>query len=224
MNRGWIIAFASSKGGPGKTTCVICLGTELALAGHTVALIDADPNQHLQAWGSLAAHDRVEVVGGASEENILDRIREAAARSDFVLVDLEGTANNALTYAVSKADLVIVPAQPSRMDLQEAYRAAALVERAGEVVERPIPYRILLSKMPVLATRAAKHAREQLEQSGIPVFATEVLERTAFREMSFHGQSPSEIAPDSNAALNVRALADEVIGCLRAAGEAQRAA
>jgi hypothetical protein len=42
--------------------------------------------------------------------------------------------------------------------------------------------------------------------------------------MSFHGQSPSEIAPDSNAALNVRALADEVIGCLRAAGEAQRAA
>jgi chromosome partitioning protein len=120
--------------------------------------------------------------------------------------------------------LVIVPAQPSRMDLQEAYRAAALVERAGEVVERSIPYRVLLSKMPILATRAAKHAREQLEQSGIPVFKTELLERTAFREMSFHGQSPSEIAPESNAALNVRALADEVVTCLRSAGEARRAA
>jgi chromosome partitioning protein len=163
------------------------------------------------------------VIGGATED-ILERIRESAARSDFVLVDLEGTANNALTYAVSKADLVIVPAQPSRMDLQEAYRAAALVERAGEVVERTIPYRILLSKMPVLATRAAKHAREQLEQSAIPVFDTEILERTAFREMSFHGQSPSEIAPESNAALNVRAFADEVIACLRAASEARRAA
>jgi chromosome partitioning protein len=224
MSRGWIIAFASSKGGPGKTTCAICLGTELALAGHKVALIDADPNQHLQAWGSLGAHERVDVVGGVTEESILERIREAAAGSDFVLVDLEGTANNALTYAVSKADLVIVPAQPSRMDLQEAYRAAALVERAGEVVERAIPYRILLSKMPVLATRAAKHAREQLVQSGIPVFDTEILERTAFREMSFHGQSPSEVAPDSNAALNVRAFADEVIGCLRAAGGTRRAA
>ena len=47
MSRGWIIAFASSKGGPGKTTCAICLGTEFVLAGHKVALIDADPNQHL---------------------------------------------------------------------------------------------------------------------------------------------------------------------------------
>lgn len=224
MTRAWIIAFASSKGGPGKTTCTICLGTELALAGHTVAMIDADPNQHLQGWGDLAVHPGLVVVGSVTEENILERIREFATRSDFVLIDLEGTANNALTYAVSKADLVIVPAQPSRMDLQEAYRAAALVERAGEVVERAIPYRILLSKMPVLATRAARHAREQLKQSGIPVFDTEILERTAFREMSFHGQSPSEIAPDSNAAHNVRAFADEVVTCLRETAGARRAA
>src|SRR5688500_10256496 len=34
MSRGWIVAFASSKGGPGKTTCAICLGTEFVLAGH----------------------------------------------------------------------------------------------------------------------------------------------------------------------------------------------
>ena len=200
MTRGWIIAFASSKGGPGKTTCAICLGTEFVLSGYRVALIDADPNQHLAAWGALSEHERLDVVGRVTEENILERIREAAASSDFVLVDLEGTANNALTYAVSKADLVIVPAQPSRMDLQEAYRAAALVERAGEVVERTIPYRVLLSKMPILPTRAARHAREQLERSGIPVLSTELLERTAFREMSFHGRSPSEIAPGSNAA------------------------
>ena len=73
-------------------------------------------------------------------------------------------------------------------------------------------------------TSDRRPTREQLEQSGIPVFATEILERTAFREMSFHGRSPSELAPDSNAALNVRAFADEVIACLRAAGEARRAA
>lgn len=216
MARGWVIAFASSKGGPGKTTTAIALGVEFALAGHAVTFLDADPNRHLEAWGQLHERSRVRIMGGVTEENILEEIRGAAAKSAFVLVDLEGTANNALTYAVSKADLVIVPAQPSRMDLQEAFRAAALVDRAAAVVERPIRYRVLLSKMPVLATRAGRHAREQIEREGLPIFRTELLERTAFREMSFHGQSPSEIEPASNAAENVRALAREVLDLLNA--------
>jgi len=214
MARGWVIAFASSKGGPGKTTTAIALGIEFSLAGHEVIFLDADPNRHLETWGQLHKRSRVRVVGGITEENILEEIRGAANQSAFVLVDLEGTANNALTYAVSKADLVVVPAQPSRMDLQEAFRAAALVNRAASVVERPILYRILLSKMPVLPTRAGRHAREQIEREGLPIFRTEFFERTAFREMSFHGQSPSEVEPASNAAENVRALAREVIELL----------
>ncbi len=214
MARGWVVAFASSKGGPGKTTTAIALGIEFALAGHEVTFLDVDPNRHLEAWGQLHKRPRVRVVSGVTEENILQEIRDAADRSAFVLVDLEGTANNALTYAVSRADLVVVPAQPSRMDLQEAFRAAALVDRAAAVVERPIRYRILLSKMPVLSTRAGRHAREQIEREGLPVFRTEFLERTAFREMSFHGRSPSEIEPASNAAENVRALAREVMELL----------
>lgn len=221
MARGWVIAFASSKGGPGKTTTAIALGVEFALTGHEVTFLDADPNRHLEAWGSLHERPRVQVVGGITEETILEEIRGAVARSAFVLVDLEGTANNALTYAVSKADLVIVPAQPSRMDLQEAFRAAALVERAAGVVERPIRYRILLSKMPVLPTRAGRHAREQIEREGLPVFRTEFLERTAFREMSFHGQSPSETEPASNAAENVRALAREILEVVQAPNAAE---
>jgi chromosome partitioning protein len=217
MARGWVIAFASSKGGPGKTTTAIALGVELALAYHTVTFIDADPNRHLEAWGKLQERKNLYVVGGVTEETILEEIRKAATNSAFVLVDLEGRATNALTYAASKADLVIVPAQASRMDLQEAFRSVALVERAAGVVERPIRYRVLLSKMPVLATRAGRHARAELEQQGLPVFRTELLERTVFREMSFHGQTPSELDPSSNAAGNIRALAEEVIELLNTA-------
>jgi hypothetical protein len=80
----------------------------------------------------------------------------------------EETANNALTYADNKTDRVVAPAQPSRVDTShEAFRAAALVNRAAAVAERPIRYRILLSRMPVLPTRAAGHVREQIEREGI---------------------------------------------------------
>jgi chromosome partitioning protein len=213
--RGRIVSFASSKGGPGKTTAVICVGVELALAGYRVALLDADPNGHLAEWGRLSSVDGLTVVGGVSEDDILDHIRDQAARTDFVLVDLEGTASNALTYATSKSDLVIIPAQPSRMDLQEAFRAVALLERAEKVVERRIPHRVLLSKMPVLPTRAARHAREQLLKQGVNVFTTELMERTVFKEMTFHGKAPREIDPTSNATANVAALTREIVETLR---------
>lgn len=41
-----VISFASSKGGGGKTTSAIILGTELA-EGASVIMIDADPAQRL---------------------------------------------------------------------------------------------------------------------------------------------------------------------------------
>ena len=156
-------------------------------------MIDADPNQHLQAWSSLGAHDRVDVVGGAYEENILERIRgrRRGPTSSWSIWRVRPTT---AAYAVSKADLVIVPAQPSRMDLQEAYRAAALVEGRGGRVGDFLSDRTFQTS--VLATRAA--TARQLEQSGIPVFDTEFLERTAFREISFHGHP--RVTPDSNAA------------------------
>jgi chromosome partitioning protein len=45
------IAIASAKGGCGKTTLAILLGTELALEAYTVALLDCDVNQHATAFG-----------------------------------------------------------------------------------------------------------------------------------------------------------------------------
>ena len=211
-----VVSFASSKGGPGKTTALIAIGDALAAGGKRVVLLDADPNSHLLAWSTLrpAPTPNLRVVGRVTEEDILDRIRDEGGGADLILVDLEGTANNALTYATSKSHLVVVPAQASAMDLQEAFRAIALLERASKVIERPIPHRVLLSKMPILPTRAGRHARAQLERQGAKLFQTELMERTAFKEMTFHGRTPREIHPTSNAAANVTALTRELLDAL----------
>jgi chromosome partitioning protein len=209
---GVVVVFASSKGGAGKTTAAIVLGDELARAGRVVRWIDADPNAHLAQWARRAGCEGM--VDRAGEESVLDVIQAAARRADHVLVDLEGTASNAVTYAVSQAQLVIIPAQPSAFDLTEAVRAVALIARTEAVVQRTIPHRILLSKTPVLATRTAAHARVELERLGAPVFGTELMERVAFKELTLTGQTPGQVEPASSAARNVMALAAEVLEVL----------
>src|SRR5688500_7604864 len=88
-------SFASSKGGPGKTTALIVIGDALAAVGKRIVMLDADPNGHLFAWSTLisAPTPNLRVVGRITEEDILDRIREEGRGADLVLVDLEGTAN-----------------------------------------------------------------------------------------------------------------------------------
>ena len=211
-----IVSFASSKGGAGKTTAASSLGVEFAAQGSIVIMLDADPKSAPHSWSSTCQEPRanLRVIGGVTEHNLLDQIEWAGREADLVFVDLEGTANNALTYAISQSDLVVIPAQASAPDLLEAFRAIALLERAAKVVKHPIPHRVLLSKMPVLSTRVGKHARHELEEQGAVVFAVELMERVVFKEMTFTGRTPREEDPLSSAARNVAALAAELRAAL----------
>lgn len=205
-----VISFASSKGGVSKTTTAIAVGVDLALQGVTVSMLDADPNAHLTFWAAKADVPGLTCVPNVNEETVLEHIRTRSEADDFVLVDLQGSANTIVTYAVSKSDLVIIPAQPSAMDLREVIRASELIKRAREVIGRDVCYRALLTKMHPLRSKVADHARGQLAKQEIPTFRTEVMERTAFREMTFHGKAPQILDPESNASRNIRMLVEEI--------------
>src|SRR5690242_3838904 len=64
------ISIASAKGGCGKTTLGILLGTELALEGYKVALLDCDVNQHATAFGKKARIDGFAVVPSIDEGTV----------------------------------------------------------------------------------------------------------------------------------------------------------
>ena len=124
------ISLASSKGGAGKSTTAVVLATELAARGATVTLIDADPNQPVVRWSRKAGKpEGVIVIGGVTEETVSEVIDEAAGQTQFVIVDLEGTASVMVAYAMSRSDLVIIPMQGSELDGVEAAKVIGFIRR-----------------------------------------------------------------------------------------------
>ena len=222
-----VIVFVSPKGGAGKTTAALLLASELARS-KPVTVIDADPNHPIKAWhASPAAPKNLTVVSDVTEDNVLERIRDAAGRTPFVVVDLEGTAAKIVLFAVSQADLVIIPTQGSQLDAEQTSRAIRVLKQSESLTNRTVPYAVLLTRTnPIIRTRTMTHIQRGLIDAGIPVFTTELHEREAFRGVfSFRepleALNPAEVANLDKAIANAEAFAIEVIDRLRK-GRAER--
>jgi chromosome partitioning protein len=216
------IVFTSLKSGTGKTTAATILATELVEGGVSVTMIDASPNRNVVDWAARpGVPDNLTVVGDVTQDNIVDRIAEAASRTTFVIVDLEHTISLMMGYAIGLADLVIIPMQGSKLDAKQAARAKILVRRQERVLRRSIPFAILITRTkPGITPRAERHIEKSFAESQVPVLRTQLHEREAYRALfSFGGTLGGLAAQDvSNLELaiaNARLFAFEVVERLR---------
>lgn len=228
------IVFASPKGGVGKSTSAVVLAAELAQTGADVAIIDADPNRPVSKWGSLEGKPpNLSVVSDVAEATVIDEIEAWSARVPFVVVDLEGTASMTVAYAISRADLVIIPVQGSQLDAAEAAKAIKLIRQQERAFARRIPYAVLFTRTStVIRPRLLAHIRQELSAAEVPIFQVQMHEREAFRAIfsfggTIQGLQPSQVSNLPAAISNARALAAEVLTMLRdsaADGQKGRAA
>jgi chromosome partitioning protein len=215
------IAFVSPKGGAGKTTSAFLLSTALAKL-YDVTVIDADPNHPIKTWASGGnAPPRLTVVSDADEDTIIERIEDAAAKTPFVIVDLEGTASRIVVTAVTQADFVVIPTQGSQLDANEASRAIRVVMQSQKMTGRPLPFAVLLTRTsPTIRARGLAHIQKGLIEAGIPVLETELNERDAFKAVFAFQQTldqlnPAEVPNLDKAKRNVWELAHEILERLK---------
>jgi len=226
-----VIAFANPKGGAGKTTTALLLATELAAKGAAVTILDADPERWISQWAKLPGKPHtITIVGEVSEDTVVDAIEAAEQASQFVIVDLEGTASLMVSNAIGMSDLVVIPIQGSSMDAKGGAKTIRLIRNQEKMSRRKIPYAVVLTRTGAAVTsRALRNVSEQLRASGIEIFATPIVERAAYRDLFDYGGTlsslnPAQVSNLDKAIQNARAFAGEVISKLKAAAAARQAA
>jgi chromosome partitioning protein len=216
-----VIVAANPKGGSGKSTSCLILGTTLASQGVSVRIIDADPQRTLGRWGEGSSRYRDIVVTPSAGEDLTDLIDRLAAEVQFVIIDVQGTANMEIVSAMSRATLVLIPMRAKTADARVATRAIGLIQSQEKDFQRSIPHAIVfIANNPAITTREEKEIKKGVVQARIPCFQTSLNERTAFSHMFAQNLSLEELSPsDTNgleAALkNATAFAVEVVNTLR---------
>ena len=222
-----VIVFASPKGGVGKSTAAVVLGTQLAESGASVTMIDADPNKPVARWASRPGKlENLTLVDSVTEQTIIRAIDDAARKTAFVIVDLEGTASMMVVYAISRADLVIIPTSASLLDAVEAVSAVQLVQRQEEAFRIKIPSAVLFTKTSAaIRTRTLASIEAELDANDVPIFKSRIHDREAFRSLFSFGGTLSSLDPKQvrnipAAVDDAQAFASEVVELLKS----QRAA
>lgn len=224
-----VIAFANSKGGSGKTTSALLLACALAEQKPTT-IIDADPRHPVTTWGEMDGRpDSLTVITNQSEKTILDEIEGAAEKDPFVIIDLEGTASRLMSYAISQADLVIIPLKEQQQDAMAALDVIQEIHRDMKATRRKIPYSVLFTQSrAAVKSRTAKHIAKQFRDNPkIDTFNVEIHERDAFSAIFTIGGTVRDMSAKSvgnldKAIENIDGFKDEVIAKLRALREADR--
>jgi chromosome partitioning protein len=225
------IVFASPKGGAGKSTSAVLLATVLAERGATVTIVDADPNKPVSQWAKRPGKpENLTVLADVTEDTVIDAIEEAATHSAFVIVDLEGTASMMVGYAISRADLAIIPTKGSQLDAAEAVKAIKLVKRQEKAFKRSIPLAVLFTRTSAaIRPRSLQSIESEFAEKHIPMFGTQIHERDAYRAVfsfggTLSGLDQSQVTNIKAAQANARAFAAEVVALLKAKAPVDAAA
>ena len=206
---GLVITIAQRKGGVGKTTLAAQLVVAWARQGARVAVLDIDPQGSLAAWVDLRrarlgtgaiGFEFAALPGWRAAQWIEDRARSA----DLVVIDNPPHAETEAQIAVRAAGLVLIPVQPSPLDL---WATEATLKMARDERRRTL---IVLNRVPPRSSLTDDIAAELA--AAAPIAATRIGNRIALARAMALGSSVSESAGTTLAAIEIKALAEEIRG------------
>lgn len=194
-----ILTLLSQKGGSGKTTLSLNLAIAATLKGHSVVVIDLDPQQSAARWVRLRTAEAPVILPGHAPNlaALVERARDGGA--DLVIIDTAPKSESAALAAAKLADLVLIPCQPSNLDLD------AVADSVNIAALAKVPAAFVLNNCRA-SSSLADQAEEALSEYRLVIAPVRIGNRVAFVKSLTEGQGVLEYEPSGPAAREIKAL------------------
>ena len=211
-----IIALINQKGGCGKSTTAVHFAYWLATKKkNKVLLVDADAQQSSSEWLSgMSLEIPNKVV--QTPDDLLDQIPELAGHYDLLIVDGPASLAEATRAILFRADLAIVPVQPTGVDLRSASDAVRLIKQAQSVRGGPPAAAVFLSRA-VKGTKLKEEAIALLSKTPeVTMLKTVVHQKQAIADTSGQSATVWDLSsrPAKESALEYERLFKEILTML----------
>jgi len=204
-----IISVLNQKGGVGKTTLSINLAAAFLETGSSVLLVDADPQGSSLAWSAARQREPLFPVVGMAKKSLHKDLPRVAAGYDITLIDGCPRVNEIARSAILASDMVVIPVQPSPLDVWATDEIVQLVEEAQQFRDT-IDAAFVVNRK-IANTAIGRDVRAAFKGVPFPLLKESVCQRVAFAESFAEGQSVLEVQPNGAAASEIRELADRLI-------------
>ena len=194
------IVFAASKGGVGKTTLCAALS---AFAGQSntglkIAIIDLDPQGSLTHWWNNRENDSPELLE-ANAATLADSLSKAeGAGYDYIFIDTPPAHMKTIETGIKYADYILVPCQPSPVDISAIGDTLAAIETAHK------SFAFVMNRL-ISRTRIGEQAILLLANHG-KIAGQPISQRTSFATAMTDGRTASEIIGGKQAADEIESL------------------
>ena len=212
-----VVTVASPKGGSGKSTASVILGTDSRMRGRSRhPRLRPEPLDHDRA--GRAPPPRIAVRSNVGESEIVRTIKQEDADGRIVIVDLEGVASRLVSRAISQADLVLTPMRATTLDATIGVRALALIEEEEEALGRAIRHAIVFTMTRAIRSKQHTAIESSLKGQGVDIITPPLMERAAFSALFEFGGDLRTMPPQGNmksATENAGAFAQAIYDRLR---------
>ncbi len=196
-----VLAFASQKGGCGKTTLAAHVAVQAERRGAgPVAVIDTDPQGSLADWWNERVDDYPAFAHTYVSRLVQDLHRMRSAGVKLLVIDTPPAITSTIEQVIQVADLVAIPTRPSPHDLRAAGATVDLVEYCN----KPLVF-VINGATP--RARITAEAAIALSQHGTVAPVT-LHQRTDFAASMIDGRTVMELDENCPSAVEIAQLWD----------------